>query len=175
MAEETGAEGQQFFYVQHCPLDLECSQQSWRKARVWGWTEDECRARLLHHLICSSHHAGHNEEEVEAIVETTTLIEDFDDEVVRPEPKRQRASNSSQAASSLAASSRATSSSRLPPADDGDVTLSRKKLNAALDSVGRAYNAARHSQKLASAASEAFASEAEVLLEARSALEALKR
>jgi hypothetical protein len=47
-------------------------------------------------------------------------------------------------------------------------------LTAALDSVARAYNAARHAQKLAAAAAEAFGSEAEVLLETRAALEAMR-
>jgi hypothetical protein len=46
----------EFFWVEFCPAMHECSSQSWKNAKVWGWTEDECRGELMKHLTNSSKH-----------------------------------------------------------------------------------------------------------------------
>ena len=44
-----------YFYCKVCPMQ-KCSPQSWKKARVWGWTEDEAKHYLIQHLVHSGHH-----------------------------------------------------------------------------------------------------------------------
>ena len=39
-----------WFYVDKCPFKGDCSAPSWKKAKVWGWTEKECKEQLRHHL-----------------------------------------------------------------------------------------------------------------------------
>jgi hypothetical protein len=46
----------EFFWVEFCPAMHECSSQSWKNAKVWGWTEAECRGELMKHLSNSSKH-----------------------------------------------------------------------------------------------------------------------
>ena len=44
-----------YFYIKKCPKGG-CSESSWKKAQVWGWTEEECREALQRHLEKSSYH-----------------------------------------------------------------------------------------------------------------------
>ena len=46
----------QFFYVEECPCASECSAAAWKRANVWGWSEDECKACLVRHLQTSGNH-----------------------------------------------------------------------------------------------------------------------
>lgn len=60
------------------------------------------------------------------------------------------------------------------PGPSGYVEMTRQQFDSICDSVQRAYNATRHAQRLSAAASAAFTSEAEVLLEAKATLDAIK-
>ena len=44
-----------YFYCKCCPTS-NCSSQLWKKARVWGWDEEEARLYLIQHLVHSGHH-----------------------------------------------------------------------------------------------------------------------
>ena len=65
-----------------------------------------------------------------------------------------------------------------PPVDEpsgsGCIAMPKEKFDSLCDSIGRAYNATRHAQRLSAAAATAFASEADVLLEAKAALDAIR-
>ena len=39
-----------FYYYDACPCAVQCSEASWKKAKVWGWTPEEAKARLMRHL-----------------------------------------------------------------------------------------------------------------------------
>ena len=45
-----------WLYVDKCPCKDDCSSQSWKKAKVWGWTEESCKEQLKHHLGASLLH-----------------------------------------------------------------------------------------------------------------------
>ena len=60
------------------------------------------------------------------------------------------------------------------PGPSDYVEMTRQQFDSICDSVQRAYNATRHAQRLSAAASAAFSSEAEVLLEAKATLDAIK-
>lgn len=173
----SSSEPEVFYFVSECPLGEGCTSASWKKARVWGWTPEECKAKLRRHLMMSGNHKV-DEVGAELMAEAVTL----DTMDWKPEEK---GGNSSAASASqhlakrarqeppdaaFAIGARVPEASRCGPVSSG----SADKIDTALDSITRGFNAARHAQKLSAAAAEAFASEAEVLLEAKSALEAIK-
>ena len=47
-----------YFTIAKCPDEQHCSPQAWKNAKIWGWTEDECKAKLFTHLTTSSKHYG---------------------------------------------------------------------------------------------------------------------
>ena len=44
------------FFAKECPLKESCSSHSWKKARAWGESDQECREQVIRHLIKSGHH-----------------------------------------------------------------------------------------------------------------------
>ena len=49
--------GVEYYFLEECPAKDTCTAQAWRKARVWGWTSDECLQKLRLHLKnCSLRH-----------------------------------------------------------------------------------------------------------------------
>ena len=40
-----------FFYYETCPCAVQCSASVWKNAKVWGWTPEEAKARLVRHLM----------------------------------------------------------------------------------------------------------------------------
>ena len=48
--------GRAYFYCRACPRAEQCSAKAWKRASIWGWSEDECRKRLQNHLASSSLH-----------------------------------------------------------------------------------------------------------------------
>ena len=86
--------GRAYFYCVACPRAETCSQQAWKRASIWGWSEDECRKRLRHHLANSSLHKeefacadGSSPGEVAAVAD---VIEDIvtESEVTEPLARR---------------------------------------------------------------------------------------
>ena len=45
-----------YFYVAQCPEKAFCSDKAWKRAQIWGYSEEECRERLRKHLVESSLH-----------------------------------------------------------------------------------------------------------------------
>lgn len=45
-----------WFYVDKCPCKDDCSSSSWKKAKVWGWSEKSCKEQLKNHLAASLLH-----------------------------------------------------------------------------------------------------------------------
>ena len=48
--------GRPYFTCEACPQADSCTAQAWSRAKCWAWSEEECRKRVLHHLLFSSHH-----------------------------------------------------------------------------------------------------------------------
>ena len=46
-----------YFFCTKCPLDVECSTQAFKRANLWGWTEEACRERIKDHLATSGKHS----------------------------------------------------------------------------------------------------------------------
>ena len=66
-----------WFYVDKCPCKVDCSSASWKKAKVWGWTEEECKEQLRHHLTASLLHKSlqkKGSDAVNKVVANTPLI-----------------------------------------------------------------------------------------------------
>jgi hypothetical protein len=190
--------GRVFYYANTCPLSHECTSQSWKKARCWGWTIDEAQDYLMQHVSKSGHHSHRSRQEKEDIVATFSFITDVSDEVPseseESEPGRKRSkhqpsmndypigarrpatgSSGSGASAPATPPPNAVLESRIAVRDRDTITISRQQLDSAMDSINRAYSACRHAQKLSAAAAEAFSQESEVLLEAKSAVEAIRR
>jgi len=72
MAEDAG---NMFFYVQTCPRAEACSARSWKQGRVWDWTEEEARARLVNHLVNSGNHLM-DPQEAEEVAEEGVIEQD---------------------------------------------------------------------------------------------------
>ena len=95
-------------------------------------------------------------------------------------PKRRAIAPGSQAGSSArVAGSAAPSSPRplrvaAPSVEPTAVAVKRSQLNAAVDGLRRAQKALRNAARVATAAAESFAQEAEVLSETKASLEALR-
>ena len=66
-----------YFKVCECP-DLErCSDASWSKAKVWGYSEEEVRNQLHDHLSKSSlHNVDLDEDEINEMVTKAVVIEE---------------------------------------------------------------------------------------------------
>ena len=87
--------GRAYFYCRACPRAEQCSAKAWKRASIWGWSEDECRKRLQNHLASSSLHKEEFEAEngltpeeeaaVAEVVEATVTESD----VMEPLPRRQ--------------------------------------------------------------------------------------
>jgi hypothetical protein len=188
-----------YYFANTCPLSHECSTASWKKAHCWGWTLEEAQDQLMQHLSKSGHHSHRSRAEKEDIVSTYSFLCDLSDEVLQsdseeceesqPGRKKQKthhvvnnhpigarirmATGSSASASAPATPPR--SETQMAVRDKDVITISRQQLDSAMDSINRAYQACRHAQKLSAAAAEAFSQESEVLLEAKSAVDAIRR
>ena len=44
MAEE--AEQKFYYFAAGCPMEAQCSAAAWKRASVWGWSEEEAKQRL---------------------------------------------------------------------------------------------------------------------------------
>lgn len=44
------------FFVRECPCSDRCSTQAWKRAAVWGYSQEEAREKLIKHLIRSGVH-----------------------------------------------------------------------------------------------------------------------
>ena len=56
-----------------CPWAGECLEKAWKRARVWGWNEDECRNYLNNHRRYSSKHASRQLAEGDEAVEQAQI------------------------------------------------------------------------------------------------------
>jgi hypothetical protein len=189
-----------YYFAQACPLAHECSTASWKKAHCWGWTIEEAQSMLMQHLCKSGLHSHRSRAEKEDIVHSYSFACDLSDEVLQSdeeeceEPERKRpkteygankgpigarprpaAGSSASSAEFAAPGSPPRSSTQMVVRDRDVITISRQQLDSAMDSINRAYQACRHAQKLSAAAAEAFSQESEVLLEAKSAVDAIRR
>ena len=88
--------GRAYFYCVTCPRSETCSAHAWKRANVWGWSEEQCRKRLHHHLANSSRHTeefasspicGPTE-----VADMADVIEDIvtESKVTEPQADRQR-------------------------------------------------------------------------------------
>ena len=186
-----------YFYCVACPRSETCSQQAWKRASIWGWSEDECRKRLRHHLANSSLHKeefacadGLSPEEVAAVAD---VIEEIvtESEVTEPLARRQRLAPVSKRKAepptsqdvaqqviqqlvqrqSNAASSDGSAIVTLHRNET--VTLRVLEIQRCHDALVRASKAARHAQTLTASASTAFANEAATLEQCGDIIKAL--
>lgn len=100
-----------YFKAQCCPDQERCSDASWDRAKVWGYTEEEARQKLKEHLENSSKHNQNLEpEEIEVMVQSAEVVEA---EWAQPVAKKSRMSSpDKQAAASAAATEIAAAATR---------------------------------------------------------------
>ena len=174
--EQPDAADNRYYYFRTCPLCDDCSVQSFAKAKCWGWTEDEAKEQLAAHLIKSGLHEL-DAEPAWAIVEAATL-EVGDGSKWKKGRRDAHALAKVQAAPPAKGLKRPGSSTELAVgirgSGNGGVFVSKEKLQMVIDSLARASTSAKHSQKLAAAAAEAFGAEATVLAETKATFEAMK-
>ena len=185
--------GRAYFYCVACPRSETCSQQAWKRASIWGWSEDECRKRLRHHLANSSLHKeefacadGLSPEEVAAVAD---VIEEIVTESEVTEPlargqflapvsKRKAQPPTSQDVAQQVIQQLVQMQSGATSSDGGGgdefsvapysrraetVTLRVLEIQRCHDALVRASKAARYAETLTASASTAFANEAATL------------
>jgi len=166
-----------YYYFATCPLYDDCSAMSWSKAKCWGWTEDEAKEQLFQHLVRSGLHEL-DPEEAWAQVEAATLEVGDGSKWLKKGRRDAHALAKVQAAPPSKGLKRPSSSTELAVgirgSGNGGVFVSKEKLQLVIDSLARASTSAKHSQKLAAAAAEAFGAEATVLAETKASFEAMK-
>ncbi len=71
--------GKPWYVCQRCPMEVDCSEHSWKRAKVWEWTLEACYGRLIDHLSHSSlhRHSFKDEASMRALIETTEIEERF--------------------------------------------------------------------------------------------------
>ena len=179
-----------------------CTKQSWKKARVWGWRPEECASALYDHLRNSAHHKLSHEAATETVA--TAKIEKFS-EWQDPAEKKRKRGGSPEATSrapqtpldppkrrrspspprKLAAGERQQAAEplqvqvapvpgQLAVAQD-QVTISRSMLLNLVDSCVRQQRALQNAQRLSMAAASSFAEEQSVVSEIKIHLEAALR
>jgi hypothetical protein len=178
-----------YFYVPCCPSP-ECTTEAFKRAQVWGWTRDEAKQRLITHLMRSGHHML-PKEDAEVIAADVELEEDEYKTKPQEQPQRKRQKGPQQPqeppadivhrAVELAVHNIAmgTMACRDVASGSGDtsyvehVNIRSGDFMAAIDCTVRATAAARQAQKLAQAASRAFADEVAALDSVRTMLETI--
>jgi len=174
-----------FYFFRTCPLGDHCSKISWSKAQCWGWTEDEAKQQLHRHLVLSGHHDMDSEAAWEHVEQAQVEVGDGTKYKKKQEVGgRSRKDRDAHAQAKVQAAppgrgqKRPSSSTELSLAvrgsESGGIYISKEKLQLVIDSLARASTSAKHSQKLAAAAAEAFGAEATVLAETKAAFEAMK-
>ena len=192
--EDTEREGRIFYYYRTCPCSGDCSNQSWKKADVWGWTPDDAKAKLVKHLRTSSLH-DLSEEDAWLHVDEAEL-EVGDGEQYKKKQHEKKEWKHAQAKGKTEppggrGQKRPMQPSYPPPEtelplairggasmygseqQDG-IYVSKAKLQMVIDSLSRAASSAKQSQKLAAAAADAFGAELNVLSETKASFEAMK-
>jgi len=186
--EHTEREGR-FFYYKTCPCSDDCSNQSWKKADVWGWTADDAKAKLAKHLTSSSLH-NLSEEEAWQVVEEAELILGEMEKYKKKQHNKEEWKHA-QAKDGGRGQKRPIQPSFPPPGQElplavrasamrpfsemqDGVVISKTKLQIVIDSLSRAASSAKTSQKLAATAADAFGAELNILSETKASFEALK-
>ncbi len=72
----SGPNSREYYYVESCPAQHECSRSSWNNAKIWGWTELEARQQLDKHLGNSSLHKSVCDKDRKILVEDANLVAD---------------------------------------------------------------------------------------------------
>ena len=165
----------QFFFLTECP-EPSCSHASFKKAGVWGYTVDDAKVRLVHHLTKSSYHSLSKAEATDMAENVAWELsgEHEEDEQQVPQCKRPRPSEPRPPAIPPDMSVRieqALAPFGGPPVMGESVTIRRVEFQGIVDSVNRATVAVRQCQRLSAAASRAFADEASHLDSVKATLE----
>ena len=72
-----------WYYIDKCPCKEDCSAQSWKKAKVWGYTKNECKKQLEHHLTISTLHKSLQKKgraAVDKVIDSAPIVEWYEDE-----------------------------------------------------------------------------------------------
>ena len=182
-----------FFFVECCPYAEVCSSQSWKKAGVWGESEQEARNAVVQHLVNSGHHklSKADAEAMAVIVPVDSYEEEVDEEQQQHQAKKARWSGLQHSAPSATATSAggllAGGLQQLPigmggleplssissgmvrarpmptAAREAKIYMRATEFQAAIDCTLRALHAAEQAQRLSLAASRAFADEVSAL------------
>lgn len=175
--------GQIYYYIEKCPLELDCSAESWKRAHAWGWSQDEARLACKRHLMFSSYH-GLSADDAQSHCEGVEFIErrwteEEEEEHQGRGQKRLKPSAPEGPPPGCAGGPKADLQdqlalrSQMPPAQRGGgatssssvdpvITLRLSQLEAASDSLQRAYTSLKAASRLCQGAAESFTNEAQV-------------
>ena len=177
-----------YFYIKKCPKGG-CSESSWKKAQVWGWTEEACREALQRHLEKSSYHCMISAHDVNQCMQDVVVRESEYVQQGEEPHKRRRVDDAASAQASDAAhlpSSQGSYSATPPPpclrgpalADTpqpaprvpATFVMQGSMVEQIVEILARAQQGVRACARLASAASTAFADEYENIEEVKRGL-----
>ena len=183
---DTACPMSKYFFVEQCPANhtyykdrrdegiddgnrCPCSTDSWKRKGVWGWTDEECRERLLAHLVESGFHKMNANDAMSLTDSEILQTETYDLPRKRPRPP------SLPPPQPVPVDDDNTSlATHSDPIIGSDITLRRMDFQSILDSVSRSVLAVRQAQRLAAAATRAFSDEASNLENIKSALESIQ-
>ena len=152
-------DGPTYFMVSKCPLDHECNPKNFANWKVWGKTEDECRAQLMRHLKESGLHAACEEEDGDRSDMYGNIVAAAEvQEVLWDQPKK---------GTKRAVSPPAQRPSHPPPRSSTPpvgglslIPMSRMQIKELAEAAARAQKAAQNAARLSAAAASAFSDEA---------------
>ena len=161
------------FFAQGCPCAEECSAPSWKKAHAWGETEDDVRELVVKHLMQSGHHKL-SKADARTMAQLTS-IDSYEDEEGPPAKRESEGLSAKKMPSPPAKKLKMLQTSSASSASSaGHIFVRAHEFQAAIDCVNRAMNSAQQAQRVALAASRAFADEVLALKEVKTNLEAIK-
>lgn len=188
-----------YFRARACPDLDNCTAPAWKRAACWGWTEQECRAAILKHLRRSTLHADMPDEDCMILSDDARLERiEYDSEpgpIEGPPPRKRHRSARHEADTDVPVDveeeielrTREIAAEREPqnqlavamvprtPPRRPTTTIPTELLKNVSDALTRAHTAARHAQRLSTAAASAFSTEAEVIKEVHDTVEAVLR
>jgi len=157
----------QFWFIHECPCPEECSSQSWKKAQVWGWSEEACKKALKRHLTLSSNHA-YTWEEADMMSEAAELETDFHDSTsidraqprtpIGKPPKRAKVEHTA-VEQQTEHDIEAMELELLKQPETGNVVLRAQEFEMIIDSINRVANVTRQAMIISQSAAKAFAAE----------------
>lgn len=166
-----------YYFIRTCPVQDGCSSQCWKRAGVWSWDVEDCKSRLVSHLVNSSYH-GFDLADAMIYAEDVQIETGTNSE---PPQKRPRPAQPDHPPPHVVnPPPHMVKDEEEQPAEvttlmraEGDVIFNKVQFGMLADSIGRASLAVKQAARVSAAAARAFSDEAANLDQCKATLESI--